>query len=425
MNNIQQLPDDCFIKFEVRRPWRGSYAAARRLQEDTHQGSRFRFLEDQSVNRCATCLQDFVAEDQLTILPCTHRFHQQCLQNVQRLDWRIDCPIDMQREENVKISWLGHSILSPFRRMPPSAWISQKAYPFYERTLSRQVKELFHPKTDLNTEALTQAAISREADFISEGIPGLLKEFGDAHSDHLCWWIDGAEKSHQERVANRLAILSPSLERKFIEARGNREASFPPELIHRLLPKLGKMAIQFLYSKYRNFFNLNEDEIAKGFLHIQRKVQEELNSPIGRQYIEELNQRTCFKHLKSIRELSSTAARFFYLSQLDAFSLRSLYRFAQRERGPTSLFLQKGILLIQQSRLVKDQIQSKLRPCIDQIQSEIRPCIDHCINQLNMGRNQVSHLVQRGIEQTQQWHHAVLLTALFCSMIAYITYFGV
>jgi hypothetical protein len=36
---------------------------------------------------CAVCLQDFVAEEKLRMMPCSHTFHQRCI-----FDWlRLSC----------------------------------------------------------------------------------------------------------------------------------------------------------------------------------------------------------------------------------------------------------------------------------------------------------------------------------------------
>uniref|UniRef100_A0A0E0RFK3 RING-type domain-containing protein n=1 Tax=Oryza rufipogon TaxID=4529 RepID=A0A0E0RFK3_ORYRU len=36
---------------------------------------------------CAVCLQDFVAEEKLRMMPCSHTFHQRCI-----FDWlRLGC----------------------------------------------------------------------------------------------------------------------------------------------------------------------------------------------------------------------------------------------------------------------------------------------------------------------------------------------
>ncbi|XP_015698551.1 E3 ubiquitin-protein ligase SIRP1 [Oryza brachyantha] len=51
------------------------------------QGLREVSAADAKKDECATCLQDFLADDELRMMPCSHTFHQRCI-----FDWiRLNC----------------------------------------------------------------------------------------------------------------------------------------------------------------------------------------------------------------------------------------------------------------------------------------------------------------------------------------------
>ena len=57
----------------------------------------------QSTDECSICLQHFIKTDQVKILPCTHRYHQKCIDNwlePKLAKWvKLVCPLCQQDVE--------------------------------------------------------------------------------------------------------------------------------------------------------------------------------------------------------------------------------------------------------------------------------------------------------------------------------------
>lgn len=301
-----------------RSSWKGSFSQA--LERDV------KYLKDSDHKEkadCGICREIFQEKEEVTVLPCDHTFHSQCLEKWGK---RI-CPIDRMPEEGVfKISLLGSSLVFPARASSLALSLEevekrtllQSGHPIFLKTLSsKDPKFLAHKasKPELQPEASFIRFVSKCLQDLLNCVEGTLKR------ERI-----GKEIDSLMRIIEEEQIVFPFEEILFT---GIDWAKENPRIFWTLL------------SPYIEFEDGIDD--AK-FLTMIDYLTQLSNDERFREISIDLDVKFFCHNVRELEKLGSDAARYAYLSGIDSLNMSRLERivtglFKDRKDQPTLNFI--------------------------------------------------------------------------------------
>lgn len=105
MDSTSSSTNQPLVHFESTNSWIGKYQAAQ--QQTGEQNPCFKHVGE----RCNICMQDYLPQDEIQVLPCSHAFHRECFQTNERSSQHSFCLYDQKESQCGKITILGHTIV--------------------------------------------------------------------------------------------------------------------------------------------------------------------------------------------------------------------------------------------------------------------------------------------------------------------------
>lgn len=316
MTSLESFYGRLVPQFKESGSWMGPYSEARRE-------NRFRHLTDQ----CLICFENFLPEDQLVVLPCSHGMHERCF-----APWpRQTCPLEGTPVSTTKVSLLGRTLSFPPRARNLGIWLSDRKEEF-GAFLIQLIRML---PNELLEDLLNHEEIASFGDRAAT----ILQDLLNAYDGNLS--LEEIPERARDHISNLFPFFrSFGLERSIRFFGEDTDLKLAAHYLERNLSSVVSALLLAVSANQRISFTVSYQGMERVLVFLFQILRETIQQPYFLVLSKELDRRFHLKHFRAIRQLGSDWERYSYLWKLKSKDLQRLRDLTQGAGGPTSQLIQ-------------------------------------------------------------------------------------